>query len=175
MTATIDPKALGHPMATVTLVDDFATTGLVVDGLPDGWRKVRRDAEIVTVSDLWLDVAEAEQQAHLDPAERFVSNALATAWRLADLPVPAAHLLEFAEAMTAGVTGWQLRGRHIDAINECGSALRGTLDSPFGQLISNSHAVIQTQPDGSYVLAQLAVTALAHHGDTLDVVRLRPV
>ena len=175
MTAPIDPSALGHPMATVTLVDDFAATGLVVDGLPEGWRKVRRDAEIVTVSDLWLDVAEAEQQADLDPAERFVSNALATAWRLADLPVPAAHLLEFAEAMTTGVTGWQLRGRDDDAVNECGSTLRGTLESPFGRLVSNSHAVIQTQPDGSYVLAQLAVTALPHHGDTLDSIRLRPV
>ncbi|MEH3155429.1 MAG: hypothetical protein PGN29_08795 [Gordonia paraffinivorans] len=175
MTAPIDPAALGHPMATVTLVADFATTGFVVDGLPDGWRKVRRDAEIVTVSDLWLDVAEAERQADLDPAERFVSNALATAWRLADLPVPAEHLLEFAEAMTSGVTGWHLRGREADLVNECGSTLRGTLDSPFGQLVSNSHAVIETQPDGSCVLAQLAVTALPHHGDTLDAIRLRPV
>ncbi|WP_299575282.1 hypothetical protein [uncultured Williamsia sp.] len=175
MTAPIDPRALGHPMATVTLFDDFATTGLVVDGLPDGWRKVRRDAEIVTVSDLWIDVAEAEQQADRDPAERFVSNALATAWHLADLPVPAEHLLEFAEAMTTGVTGWHLRHREVDPINECGSTLCGTLDSPFGPLVSNSHAVIQQKPDGSYVLAQLAVTALPHHGDALDAVRLRPV
>ncbi|WP_344351236.1 hypothetical protein, partial [Catellatospora coxensis] len=93
MSAPVDPGALGHPMATVTLVDDFGTTGLVIDGLPDGWRKVRRDAEIVTVSDLWLDVAGAEKQAELDPADRFVSNALATAWHLANLPVPAEHLL----------------------------------------------------------------------------------
>lgn len=175
MTAPIDPAALGHPMATVTLVEDFATTGLVVDGLPDGWRRVRRDAEIVTVSELWLDVAEAEQQADLDPAERFVSNALATAWHLVDLPVPVEHLLEFAEAMTSGVAGWELRGREPDTVNEWGSTLRGTLESPFGPLVSNSHAVIQTQPDGSYVLSQLAVTALPHHGDTLDAIRLRPV
>ncbi len=36
MTAPIDAAALGHPMATVTLVGDFATTGLVVDGCPTG-------------------------------------------------------------------------------------------------------------------------------------------
>ncbi|GAA2053285.1 hypothetical protein [Williamsia deligens] len=175
MSAPVDPGALGHPMATVTLVDDFGTTGLVIDGLPDGWRKVRRDAEIVTVSDLWLDVAEAEKQAELDPADRFVSNALATAWHLANLPVPAEHLLEFAEAMTSGVTGWTLRARDTDQVNSCGSTLRGTLDSPFGPLVSNSHAVILTQPDGSYVLAQLAVTALPQHGESLDRVRLIPV
>ncbi len=127
------------------------------------------------MSELWLDAAEAEQQADLDPSERFVSNALATAWRIADLPVPAEHLLEFAAAMTSGVAGWELRDREIDTVNECGSTLLGTLDSPFGPLVSNSHAVIQTQSDGSYVLSQLAVTALPHHGDTLDAIRLRPV
>ena len=175
MTGSIDGAALGHPMATVTLVDDFATTGLLVGGLPDEWRRVRRDAEIVTVSELWLDVAEAEQQADLDPAERFVSNALATAWHLADLPVPEEDLLQFAEAMTSGVAGWTLRRQETDPINACGSAFRGTLDSPFGPLVSNSHTVIQTLPDGSYVLAQLAVTALPRHGDSLDAVRLVPV
>lgn len=174
MTSAFDTSALVHPQAVVTLVEHFGETGLAVAGLPDGWRKVRRDADLVTVSDLWLSKREAELQESLAPSERFVSNAMATAWRLTDLPVPAEHLVQFAEAMTLGVPGWELRERVIDSRNDHGVVLLGTLESPFGPLVSNAHSVVLPVGDDQYVLAQLAVTARLDHDINLDALRLVP-
>ncbi len=174
MTNATDASALGHPQAVVTLVEHFDETGLAVAGLPGGWRKVRRDADLVTVSELWLSKREAELQESLAPSERFVSNAMATAWRLADLPVPADHLLQFAEAMTRGVPGWELRESVVDTRNEHGVVLLGTLGSPFGPLVSNAHSVVLPVGDDQYVLAQLAVTARPDSNINLDALRLVP-
>ncbi|MGJ0119578.1 hypothetical protein ACQ7HM_10270 [Williamsia sp. MIQD14] len=126
----------------------------------------------MTVSDLWVDGKEVSRQSELSPGERFVSNAMATAWRITDLPVPPDHLLQFAEAMTAATPGWTRYLRKPTPGQECGSMLFGALESPFGELISNSHCVVRSIQTGEFILAQLNVTALASHRQELDGVRL---
>ena len=159
-------------MAEVSLVSDFVSTGLTVAGLPEGWRKVRRDADIVTASDLWVDVNQAAHQVDLEPSQRFVSNAMATAWLISEMPVAADHLLQFAEAMTAEIAGWTLRSRKAGSGDLYGSTLFGVLQSPLGDLVSNSQFVVTSEKPGQYVLAQLAVTAVAGTGHQLDDIRL---
>ena len=173
---TLTDLFVGSPSAESHPLTDPLSVGFRVHGLPPPWRRVRAEAVGLMPAVTWIDSSVVT--SHPDDFESagiFASVAVLMGWRLANLGRPLGEVAESFAGLTADVTGWTCRSR-IDGPDHMQSAsvrLLGTLESPYGPLIANSHTIATRGEKEELIALQLSVTAATRAGPSADQIKLR--
>ena len=150
-------------------------------GLPRLWKRTAADLVGGQPAATWLDSSAVEADRisglHEDAAgdiSGFVSSVIVMAWTISGMSNSPARLATLVSEVTESSTGWSARDRIGESLPGQGFSIHllGTLESPFGQLISNAHNVVCPIGEGVTVVVQLAVTATQEWAATADAIVL---
>lgn len=124
----------------------------------------------------WLDSAAVDEIASsigndgdaIEPA--FVSSAILMGWTISGLHDSTARVGALASEITEDVHGWTARDQLSVRLGDGAFSIRllGTMESPFGPLVSNIHNIVFSSGDFDTTLIQLAVTATQDWSSVAD-------
>lgn len=165
---------LDEPSAAQTPIEDPLSLGFQVSGLPAEWRRAAADLIDGTPGITWIDSTSLHDATQETATSPFVSTTVLMAWKLDGLNRSPLEIGALTCALTEQVPGWIARSTHTEMTGGgAGIHLLGTLDSPFGPLISNVHNLVLPARGGGDLLCQLSVNAVAawrHAADRITLV-----
>lgn len=166
----------GHPETVALPVDDPLALGFDVVGLPPGWRRTRHELVSGTPAACWLDATSFADQKPDSSEKSFVSSALLLAWQIRGLDRSASAIADLACGMTEDVPGWCQRSRDTASLPDGGIlvVMCGSLESPFGTVVSNVHNAVIGGGASGHTLVQLVVSATGDQAGPADAVSLKP-
>ncbi|GAA3717555.1 hypothetical protein [Gordonia hankookensis] len=150
------------PGVTLDALSDPLELGYRPVGLPVPWRRVRAGLVAGQPGVTWLDSSAfaSVDETGVD-GEEFVSSAILIGWIVGGMSTSPARLASLVADVTHEAPGWSTRSQYAESLSGQGFSFRllGTLTSPFGGLVSNTHDVVCPIGDGQLAVLQLAVTA----------------
>lgn len=164
------------PGSVCKAVTDPLGLGYHVVGLPPSWRRTRTDTVDGIPAASWIDSSVMRSQRTGSATGLvFASIAIVMAWRIRGLGRAPIGLAALFCSMTEEVPGWNYRSSQNGTLDAASAAIRlvGTLDSPFGPLIANSHTVVYRSGTDELTAMQLSVTATPDGGDAAGQIALR--
>jgi hypothetical protein len=157
---------------TMTPLSDPLEFGYHPVGLPHAWRRIRADMAAGQPAAMWLDSTAVGNLTSTDEVTQddFVSSAIVMGWMAAGMSTSIARLAALAADVTRSTPGWTPRDQRSGGLPFDGFSVQlfGTVASPFGPLVSNSHTIACPVGDGNAVVIQLAVTAVQDWADAAD-------
>ncbi|MGC4933965.1 hypothetical protein ACLQ3C_09805 [Gordonia sp. DT30] len=159
------------------ILGDPLVSGLGVCGIPPKWRATVMESVTTNPGPVWCDIRAAESSRDETPGDSippFSSQATVVGWVMHNIQTTPTELVRMAADMTESTPGWsqvstESAGLGPDAAS---SYMFGTLDSPYGPLVSNIQNIGLIGPARSMFLVQLVVTATAEWKDDVVGVRL---
>ncbi|MBT0566090.1 hypothetical protein [Williamsia sp. CHRR-6] len=165
------------PDAACDPITNPMSLGYVIVDLPPEWRKTRANAIGDTPAVSWIDGSHvAPNPDDVGGTGLFVSVAVLIGWRLQNLKASLNETAELFARMTQDVPGWARRTRQDELAMPQSVSIRllGTLESPYGPLISNSHSIVTRSGSTELTAIQLSVTATRRWEAAADQIRCHP-
>lgn len=169
-----------NPAGTVESVADPLEFGYRPYGLPATWRRIRARIAGGQPAATWLDSDAVNRDTQLGAdgessnMPEFVSSAVVMAWAIGGMSNSPARLAAQIGEITQDTPGWSSRGQSAEVLSGQGFSIHmlGTLESPFGPLVSNVHNVACPIGDGKVIVVQLAVNSTQAWAEVADAVVL---